>query len=75
METNIKIDEIWKTRIGRQVKVIGYVDCNIYPIEVQYLDTGKKYTVSKEGKWEIVYAHEPSDADLVYKLKETKCLI
>lgn len=63
------IDEIWLTRDGDKVKVTNTdINCYWYPIEVQNIVTNEKYTVSKQGRWEIYYDCEDDDKDLVTKL-------
>lgn len=64
------VDEVWLTRNGNKVKVTSTnFNCDWYPIEVQNIVTNEKYTVSKEGRWEIYYDHEDSAKDLIQRIE------
>lgn len=65
-----KVDELWLTRDGKEVKILNTNIEGWYPVLVENIKTGEKYTVDRQGNWESYYDNEPSKQDVITKLKD-----
>lgn len=64
-----KVDELWLTRDGKEVKILSTNIEGWYPILVENARTGEKYTVDRQGNWESYYDSTKSKQDVITKIK------
>ena len=65
-----KVGETWLTRDNQKVKIlyISEESNKWYPVTVKNIDTGRKYTVDRQGCWESYYDKDPNPEDLIKRI-------